>query len=72
MDNNVPIYVFELAEGNIERIVAGERGGTIISTPKAGSAAGAAGAARPKSQQEAGSAAGAAGAARPENQGAVR
>ncbi len=34
MDNDLPIYVFELAEGNIERIVAGERVGTIISTPK--------------------------------------
>jgi uridylate kinase len=35
MDNNLPIYVFELAEGNIRRVVAGERVGTIISTPKA-------------------------------------
>jgi uridylate kinase len=34
MDNGVPIHVFELAEGNIKRIVAGERVGTIISTPK--------------------------------------
>ena len=34
MDNHVPIYVFELADGNIKRIVAGERVGTIISTPK--------------------------------------
>src|SRR5438477_6574652 len=33
MDNNLPIYVFELAEGNISRVVAGERVGTIISTP---------------------------------------
>jgi uridylate kinase len=33
MDNNLPLYVFELAEGNIRRIVAGERVGTIISTP---------------------------------------
>jgi uridylate kinase len=33
MDNNLPIYVFELAEGNIRRVVAGERVGTIISTP---------------------------------------
>ena len=40
MDNGLPIYVFELAEGNIKRIVAGERVGTIISTPEAGSAAG--------------------------------
>ena len=35
MDNNLPIYVFELAEGNIRRVVGGERVGTIISTPKA-------------------------------------
>jgi len=34
MDNNLPIYVFELAEGNIRRVVAGERVGTIISTPR--------------------------------------
>src|SRR4029077_991468 len=33
MDNSVPIHVFELIEGNIKRIVAGERVGTIISTP---------------------------------------
>jgi uridylate kinase len=47
MDNHVPIYVFELAEGNIARIVAGERVGTIISTPlTAGSAASTTGAAR--------------------------
>jgi uridylate kinase len=32
MDNALPIYVFELADGNITRIVAGERVGTIIST----------------------------------------
>ncbi|MBA2740500.1 MAG: UMP kinase [Actinobacteria bacterium] len=32
MDNRLPIYVFELAEGNIRRISAGERIGTIIST----------------------------------------
>jgi uridylate kinase len=68
MDNNVPIYVFELAEGNITRIVGGERVGTIISTG-AGSAAGTAGAARPENHG-AGSAAGTAGAARPENHGA--
>ena len=48
MDNRVPIYVFELADGNIKRIVAGERVGTIISTPEAGSVAGIAGAARPE------------------------
>jgi uridylate kinase len=34
MDNGLPIYVFELKEGNINRIVAGERVGTIITTPK--------------------------------------
>jgi len=31
MENQLPIYVFELAEGNIKRVVAGERVGTIIS-----------------------------------------
>jgi uridylate kinase len=48
MDNGLPIHVFELAEGNIKRIVAGERVGTIISTLKAGSGAGKAGGARPE------------------------
>ncbi len=33
MENSLPIYVFELAEGNIGRVAAGERVGTIISTP---------------------------------------
>ena len=33
MDNKLPIYVFELADGNIRRVAAGERVGTIISTP---------------------------------------
>ena len=33
MDNHLPIYVFGLADGNIRRVVAGERVGTIISTP---------------------------------------
>ena len=32
MDNRLPILVFELAEGNIRRVAAGERVGTIIST----------------------------------------
>jgi uridylate kinase len=32
MDNRLPIHVFELAEGNIMRVVQGERVGTIIST----------------------------------------
>jgi uridylate kinase len=31
MDNRLPIYVFELVEGNIKRVAAGERVGTIIS-----------------------------------------
>ncbi len=35
-DNHLPIHVFELAEGNIGRLVSGERVGTIISTPKEG------------------------------------
>ncbi len=35
MDNNVPIHVFGLDDArNIERVVAGERVGTIISTPR--------------------------------------
>ena len=35
MDNNLPIYVFGLDdESNIARLVAGERVGTIISTPR--------------------------------------
>ena len=33
MDNRLPIHVFELAEGNIRRVAAGERIGTIIRTP---------------------------------------
>jgi len=33
MDNNLPIYVFALADGNIRRVIAGERIGTIISSP---------------------------------------
>jgi uridylate kinase len=38
MDNNLPIHVFELAEGNIARIAGGERVGTLISSPKEGAA----------------------------------
>ena len=34
MDNGLPIYVFALANGNIRRVAAGERLGTIISTPR--------------------------------------
>jgi uridylate kinase len=33
MDNGLPIHVFELAPGNFVRVAAGERVGTIISTP---------------------------------------
>jgi len=33
-ENNLPIYVFEQAEGNILRVLSGERIGTIISTRK--------------------------------------
>ena len=33
MDNNLPIHVFALADGNIRRVLVGERVGTIISTP---------------------------------------
>jgi uridylate kinase len=33
MDNDLPIYVFERANGNLRRIVGGARVGTIISTP---------------------------------------
>jgi uridylate kinase len=36
MENSLPIHVFELAEGNIQRVARGERVGTIISTPAAG------------------------------------
>jgi len=33
MDNHLPIHVFALADGNIRRVVAGERVGPLISTP---------------------------------------
>ncbi len=36
MDNDIPIYVFELAPGNIHRVVTGERVGTIISSEGGG------------------------------------
>jgi uridylate kinase len=36
MDNHLPIHVFALAEGNIRRVVDGERVGTIVSTPTSG------------------------------------
>jgi len=32
MDNGIPIYVFGMEHGNVARVVAGERVGTIIST----------------------------------------
>jgi uridylate kinase len=38
MDNQLPIYVFALADGNIRRVVDGERVGTIVSTPTPGAA----------------------------------
>jgi uridylate kinase len=34
MDNGLPIYVFGIEDGNIKRVISGERVGTIISTPK--------------------------------------
>jgi uridylate kinase len=34
MDNRLAIHVFELADGNVARVVAGEEVGTIISTPE--------------------------------------
>jgi uridylate kinase len=36
MDNGLPIHVFALAPGNVQRVVAGEKVGTIISTRKGG------------------------------------
>ena len=39
MDNGLPIYVFALEDGNIRRVVLGERVGTIISTPGDGGSA---------------------------------
>jgi uridylate kinase len=36
MDNHLSIHVFELVPGNIGRVVAGERVGTIVSTPSPG------------------------------------
>jgi uridylate kinase len=32
MDNKLPIYVFALEDGNIRRVVSGERVGTLVST----------------------------------------
>src|SRR5436309_7732502 len=36
MDNQLPIHVFALADGNIRRVVDGERVGTFVSTPTPG------------------------------------
>ncbi len=36
MDNRLAIHVFELAEGNVARVVAGEEVGTIIATDQEG------------------------------------
>jgi uridylate kinase len=37
MDNDVPIYVFNMGDaGNIDRIVSGERVGTLVSSQPAG------------------------------------
>ena len=33
MDNKLPIYVFALEDGNIRKVVSGERVGTLVSTP---------------------------------------
>jgi uridylate kinase len=33
MENGLPIYVFGLTDGNIKRVLSGERVGTIIATP---------------------------------------
>ncbi len=33
MDNHLPIHVFELAPGNIRRVVEGEHLGTVVGTP---------------------------------------
>src|ERR671939_721069 len=36
MDNNLPIHVFALADGNIRRVILGEHVGTLVSTPREG------------------------------------
>ena len=36
MDNHLPIHVFALTDGNIRRVVDGERVGTIVTTPTPG------------------------------------
>jgi uridylate kinase len=35
MDNHLPIYVFASSDGNLRRVIAGERVGTIITTQEA-------------------------------------
>jgi uridylate kinase len=40
MDNSLPIHVFELAPGNVQRVLAGERIGTVISSRKEGAGGG--------------------------------
>jgi uridylate kinase len=37
MDNDLPIHVFELAPGNIGRVIGGEHVGTIITSPQGAS-----------------------------------
>ena len=54
MDNRLTIHVFELAEGNVARVVNGDEVGTIIAT--AGSADGAAVDARPRDRAASGGA----------------
>ena len=34
MENELPIYVFGLVDGNIKRVLTGEKVGTIIRTPE--------------------------------------
>ncbi len=36
MDNHLPIHVFELAPGNIGRVIRGESIGTVVATPSEG------------------------------------
>jgi uridylate kinase len=33
MDNGLPIYVFKMTGDNIDRVLAGERVGTLVATP---------------------------------------
>jgi uridylate kinase len=34
MENSLPIHVFGLVDGNIKRVLSGEKVGTIIRTPE--------------------------------------